>query len=93
MAQNFQNSNKDLNIIKSVRLYKSLKNDLFNWGQVLIMICNFIIGFACIVGLFELYSMLMGCQPFVINIASVTRTLKLFAPSDVSNTMMGVYLV
>jgi len=61
MAQNFQNSNKDLNIIKSVRLYKSLKNDLFNWGQVLIMICNFIFGVASIVALFEIFSMLMGC--------------------------------
>lgn len=63
--QIFQNCNQDLLMVRQVRLYKQVKNDLFNWGQLLTIVSNFIMVCSFILLAFIILSMSTDNYPFI----------------------------
>jgi large-conductance mechanosensitive channel len=48
-------------------MYKEVKNDLFNWGQLLNIISNFIMVIAFIIFVFITLSMALNSYPFILS--------------------------
>ena len=63
--QIFQNCNSNLLMVRQVRLYKQVKNDLFNWGQLLTIVSNFILMCSFILLGFIILSMALNAYPFI----------------------------
>jgi len=63
----FHNCYKNSEYVKQVRMYKEVKNDLFNWGQLLNIISNFIMVIAFIIFVFIILSMALNSYPFILS--------------------------
>jgi large-conductance mechanosensitive channel len=46
-------------------MYKEVKNDLFNWGQLLTIVSDFVVVISFIVFVFIALSMILNSYPFV----------------------------
>jgi hypothetical protein len=67
--QIFQTCNSNLLMVRQVRLYKQVKNDLFNWGQLLTIVSNFVLVCSFIFLAFVILSMATDNYPFIMTIS------------------------
>ena len=91
--QIFQNCNSNLLVVRQVRLYKQVKNDLFNWGQLLTIVSNFIVLCSCIFLAFIVSSMALRSYPFLMTPAVSKKTENRFHPISGNNTLLYSWLI
>ena len=79
--------------MKSVRIYKQLKNDLYNWGQVLAIVRDFLLACSIILFIFVLISLMIGGFPIVISICVTYRGSKHIMPNPLNDTVLYGYIL
>ena len=67
--QIFHKTYENTSYVSQVRLYKQVKNDLFNWGQLLSIVSDFILVISFILLGFIVLSMFLNSYPFVLSTA------------------------
>ena len=72
--QTFQAAHSHLLLITQVRLYKQVKNDLFNWSQLINIISSVIITGTSVFLIFIILSISTQNYPFVMTIAVSKET-------------------
>lgn len=66
-------------------MYKEVKNDLFNWGQLLNIISNFIMVIAFIIFVFIALSMALNSYPFILSLVIETRNSRRYFPISIAS--------
>jgi hypothetical protein len=66
-------------------MYKEVKNDLFNWGQLLTIVSDFILAISFIVFVFIALSMALGSYPFVLTLAIQKRNVRRYFPESIAS--------
>jgi len=72
--QTFQAAHSHLLLVSQVRLYKQVKNDLFNWSQLLNIISSIIIAGTSVFLIFIILSIATLNYPFMMSIAVSKET-------------------
>lgn len=72
--------------MKCVRIYKQLKIDLYNWGQVINILRDFIIASCLIDFVFVCISWSIGGAPFILVITVTYQGSKHLVPTDLNQT-------
>ena len=87
-TQLFHKTYENSAYVSQVRLYKQVKNDLFNWGQLLTIVSDFIMVISFITLGFILISMALNSYPFIISTVINQSNARRFFPTkeNSSNT-------
>ena len=64
-------------------MYKEVKNDLFNYGQLLNIVSNFIMVIAFITFVFIALSMSLNSYPFILSTVIETRNSRRYFPNSI----------
>ena len=72
--QTFQAAHSNLLVVTQVRLYKQVKNDLFNWSQLLNIVSSIMITGTSVFLIFIILSIATLNYPFVMSIAVSKET-------------------
>ncbi len=59
--------------MRSVKLFKKLKNNVYNWGQIVSMVSNLLFLINLFFLLVSLTQMILKTQPFYISVSSFIR--------------------
>ena len=73
--------------MKQVSIYRKMKNDMFNWGQLLLIISNFLMICSFIFLVFVLLSLVLGSYPFILILSVSAETNHRFIPSKDDGTL------
>ena len=66
-------------------MYKEVKNDLFNWGQLLNIVSNFIMVIAFIMFVFIALSMSLNSYPFILSTVIEARNSRRYFPISIAS--------
>jgi len=72
--------NKDLTIVKSVLHFKTLKNDLYNWGLVVEITNKLFLLFSIFFLFMSLFEIVIKAPPFLAGISAIALTKKELNP-------------
>lgn len=79
--QVFHKTYENTSYVSQVRLYKQVKNDLFNWGQLLSIVSDFILVISFILLGFIVLSMALNSYPFILSTAINQSNSRRFFPT------------
>ena len=82
-----------LSLYKQVRTYKSVKNELFAWGQLIQIISAFIMIVSVLVLVFNALSILLDSFPFVLILSVDNNTTPRFYPDKIDNTLVYGFIL
>lgn len=79
--QNFQNCNQDLHIVKSVRMYKQIKSEVYNWHQIVRIVSDLVFLLALLIAAFEALALAVKGHPFLLGLCVTYQGSKYLHPS------------
>ena len=82
-----------LSLYKQVRTYKSIKNELFAWGQLIDIISIFIMIVSVLVLIFNALSIFLRSFPFVLILSVDNNTTRRFYPDKYDNTLVYGFIL
>jgi hypothetical protein len=80
-------------MVRQVRLYKQVKNDLFSWGQLLTIVSDFIIACSTILAGFIGLSMALNTYPFMLTWSINAQIDLRYSPITANKTMMYSWII
>lgn len=83
--------NKDLSIVKSVQNFKFLRNELYNWGQIVEISNKLFLLFAIFALFSSLFEIIIKAPPLLVGTSAVGLTGDDLAPNSIDGTI--VYLI
>jgi hypothetical protein len=80
-------------IIRQVRLFKQVKNDLFNWSQLMNIVSSVVIAGSIILLLFVTFSMAVMSYPFLMTAAVNKKTESRFLPNNENKSVLYISII
>ena len=80
-------------IIRQVRLYKQVKNDLFNWSQLMNIVSSVVIAGSIILLAFVTSSMAVMSYPFLMTAAVNKKTESRFLPNNENKSVLYISII
>ena len=80
-------------MVRQVRLYKQVKNDLFSWGQLLTIVSDFIIACSFVFLGFAILSIGLSSYPFIMTFSSNKDIEIRFMPTSANGSLAFAWII